>query len=209
MVGAPGWNPENMEVGIFVNGIHVIHATFEAMLSEFSGRLLQERIKRGRWDSFEEAVKVKAGQLLRESIGTLQDNAYKLAENLEHLAKSSSTIVEQVWDAPFANHVDDAMRRAGCNAIELFGPVEPNDANRAQLAERVYRAMNYARPEHLASAVKVTLPGVIRDKSPPASREAGLIAQGRQQMLDEVMAALDAQGILFHRDPPPAEASGS
>lgn len=212
MTNAPDFNPESMKITILLNDIRITHATFEAMTSEFSGRLLNDRIKRGRWDSFEEAVKLKAGQLMREAIGTLQENAYTLAENLGQLADSSSTIIESVRNAPFMNHVDDAMKRAGSNAVELFGAVEPNEAHRAQLAERVFRAMNYAKPKHLASSVKVKLPAVtpaVTEKSPPASREAGLIAQGRQQMLDEVMAALDAQGILFNRDPTSAEASGS
>lgn len=212
MVEAPEWNPESMKITILLNDIRITHATFESMVSEFSGQMLNHRIKRGRWGSFEDAVKLKAGQLMREAIGTLQDNAYALAENLGQLADSSSTIIDSVRNAPFMNHVDDAMKRAGSNAVELFGAVEPNEAHRAQLAERVFRAMNYAKPKHLASSVKVTLPAVtpaVPEESPPASREAGLIAQGRQQMLDEVMAALDAQGILFHRDAVQTEESGS
>lgn len=197
----PGFNPESMQVTIHVNDVRITHATFEAMISEFSGRMLLQRVQRARLDSFEEAVKIKAEQLLRDSIGALQDNAYKLAENLGHLADQSSTIIENVWNAPYLHHIDAKMKRAGLNAIEHFGPVDPNDVQRIQLAERVYRAMMTARPKYPANSVKVTLPDVLPLESLTVSPQADLIAQGRQQMLDEVMAALDAQGILFHREP--------
>ena len=209
LTDAPGFNPESMQVTIHVNDIRITHATFEAMISEFSGRMLMQRVQRARLDSFEDAVKLKAEQLLRDSIGALQDNAYKLAENLGHLADQSSTIIENVWNAPYQHCIDANMKRAGMNAIEHFGPVDPNDVQRIQLAERVYRAMTTARPKYPINSMKVTLPGVVPAESVTGSPQADLIAQGRQQMLDEVMAALDAQGILFHRDQPPAEASDS
>ena len=209
LTDAPGFNPESMQVTIHVNDIRITHATFEAMISEFSGRMLMQRVQRAHLDSFEDAVKLKAEQLLRDSIGALQDNAYKLAENLGHLADQSSTIIENVWNAPYQHCIDANMKRAGMNAIEHFGPVDPNDVQRIQLAERVYRAMTTARPKYPINSMKVTLPGVVPAESVTGSPQADLIAQGRQQMLDEVMAALDAQGILFHRDQPPAEASDS
>ena len=209
LTDAPGFNPESMQVTIQVNDVRITHATFEAMISEFSGRMLMQRVQRAHLDSFEDAVKLKAEQLLRDSIGALQENAYKLAENLGHLADQSSTIIENVWNAPYQHCIDANMKRAGMNAIEHFGPVDPNDVQRIQLAERVYRAMTTARPKYPINSMKVTLPGVVPAESVTGSPQADLIAQGRQQMLDEVMAALDAQGILFHRDPPPAEASDS
>lgn len=196
MCEAPGWNPDQMQVSINVNGLRVIHASFEAMISEFSGRMLTQRIQKGKWDKFETAVEEKAKRLLKQSMGDFIDNAYKLSENLSHLAASSDTLIQSVWNIPYKYTVTTEMKDAGAKAIEDFGVYTDTETNRRIVADKIYNAMVTARPPEFPKTVKLKLPPAM----PPmpgdflGSVDKRVVAI-RKEVLAEVKALLEQHNI--------------
>lgn len=198
MLATDGWNPEAMQVNITVNGVRIIHAQFEAIISEFSGRMLNERLQRGNWHNFEKAVETKAKHLLKASLGDFLDNAHTLSRNIEHLADSSDSLVQSAWNIPWRDLVTDEMKTEGQRVIDEFGSYEPTVTNRRVLSEKVYNAMANARPAPHDKSVKITLPPV--HKRAPSDLMGSLVMdkrelRGRMEMLNEVKAILAQYNI--------------
>jgi hypothetical protein len=195
MLATPGWNPEAMQVTIDVNGVRIIHATFEAMISEFSGRMLTERLERVKFNDFEAAVKKKAENLLRQSLGDFNEKVYQLQQNLEHLADTSENLVQAAWSAPYKYHMTDEMKAAGAQTIEAFGTFIPSGTNYRVLADKVYTAMVREKPD-LANTVNIKLPPAV-PKLPGdfmGSADKRVVA-ARLELLKEVKALLESHGI--------------
>lgn len=198
MCKAPGWNPEQMQVAITINGIPVIHASFEAMISEFSGRMLKDRMQRGKWDSFDAAVEVKAKTLLKQSMGDFLDNANKLSENVSHLADSSDTLIQAAWNAPYKWLVTEEMKAAGQRAIADFGPFEATETNQRICADKVFSAMTKKRPDDIVKSVKIKLPRAIPynySDRPYSGLPEKAVTAIRADLLKEVFALLESKCI--------------
>lgn len=197
MLATPDWNPEAMRVTIDVNGVRVIHATFEAMVSEFSGRMLNDRLARVNFDDFEKAVKTKAENLLRQSLGDFNEKVYQLQQNLEHLADTSENLVQAAWSAPYKYHMTDEMKAAGQQAIMAFGEFNPSETNQRILADKVYTAMVGKKPD-LANTVNIKLPKAIPQDYcilPFRNTPEKVVTAIRAELLKEVKALLESHGI--------------
>ena len=195
MLATPNWNPEAMQISIHVNGVRIIHSQFEAIVSEFSGRMLTERLDRVKFGDFEKAVSVKAENLLRQSLGNFTEKVYELQQNLEHLADSSNNLVQAAWDAPFKYYDNDEMKTAGQQAIAEFGEFVPSETNQRILADKVYHAM-VGKKANPANTVNIKLPPAI-PKMPGdfmGSADKRVVA-ARADLLKEVKALLESHGI--------------
>lgn len=195
MLETPNWNPEAMETTITVNGVRIIHAQFEAIISEFSGRMVAERLERVKFGDFEKAVKLKAENLLRTSLGDFNERVHQLQQNLEQLADTSENLVEAAWSAPYKYHMTEEMKAAGAQTIEAFGTFIPSGTNYRVLADKVYTAMIGKKPD-LANSVKIKLPPAI-PKMPGdfmGSADKRVVAI-RLELLKEVQALLESHGI--------------
>lgn len=197
MLATPDWNPEAMRITIDVNGVRIIHTTFEAMVSEFSGRMLNDRLERVHFGDFEKAVTTRAENLLRKSLGDFTDKVYQLQQNLEHLADSSDNLVNAAWAAPYKYTMTEEMKAAGQRAVADFGSFDPSVTNQRILADKVYTAMVGAKPD-LVNTVKIKLPFAIPKQygdRPYAKLPEKAVTAIRADLLKEVFALLESHGI--------------
>lgn len=197
MCEAPNWTPEAMQVAITINGITVIHTQFEAMISEFSGRMLDQRMHNGDWHNFEKAVATKAQKILNTALNGFTELADGLQNNLRQIADQSDVLVETIYNQPYKWQITSEMKDAGAQAIGDFGDHNDTPINRRILADKVYSAMVKLKPEGVGANVKLKLPPAI-PKAPadllgPSIDKREL--KGRQDMLQEMKVALLEIGI--------------
>jgi len=191
----PGFNNQEMKVSITINGIQVIHAEFEAMISEFSGRMLAERMQRGDWHNFEKAVETKAEAMLKVISGDFMEKAHTIHSMLTQFADQSETMLQTIYNQPYKWQITSEMKDAGAQAVEDFGDYNDTPINRRVLADKVYSAMVKLKPEGSGKNVKLKLPPVI-----PVPTNHDFVVdkrevRGRKQMFEEMKTALAAIGI--------------
>lgn len=197
MCEAPGWNPDAMQVAITINGIPVIHSKFEAMISEFSGRMLEHRMHKGDWHNFEKAVETKAQKILSTALNGFAEMADNLQNNMRQIVDQSDTLVETIYNQPYKWQITSEMKDAGAQAVEDFGDYNDTPINRRVLADKVYSAMVKLKPEGVGANLKLKLPPAV-PKAPgdllgPSIDKREL--KGRQDMLQEMKVALLEIGI--------------
>lgn len=184
----PDWDVDKMRFTITLNETPILIATLEEMCSEFSGRMLKHREQVTGLNDFEAAVKRQAKVLFENTMATINDKAYELTQQLEHLTNSAASIVEREWNAPFAFHVTDEMRTAGFNVL---ANASGQDLNDPKLIEHIYHAMVGKRDENFGRK-KLKLPDAHDDVKRDAHERLGRI-----ETLDEVKKVLDAHGIQY------------
>lgn len=191
MMATEDFSPEKLRVAITINGVQVIHAQFEAMISEFSGRMLQHRMHRGDWHDFEKAVETKARNILKASLNSFTEMADQLKNNMRQMVDCSDMVIETMYNQPYRYQVTDEMKDAGAEAYVSFGDFKPTETNHRILADRIYNAMVKAKPEGTGANITLKLPEIKSSDSCIDERER----KGRQDMFDEMEAALLAVGI--------------
>lgn len=191
MMATEDFSPEKLQVAITINGVQVIHAKFEAMISEFSGRMLLERMHRGNWHDFEKAVETKARKILKVSLNSFTEMADQLQNNMRQMVDCSDVVLETMYNQPYRYQVTDEMKDAGAAAYVSFGDFKPTETNHRILADRIYNAMVKAKPEGTGANITLKLPEINSSDSCVDEREL----KGRQDMFDEMEAALLAVGI--------------
>lgn len=193
LIEAPDWNSEKMNVLITVNGTQLLNVEFNEIINEFSHQMLQKRISLGNWDNFQEAVKLKAQAMLKETMGSFAENFFNLQQNMQQITDESGKLLEMAWSAPYKHMLTPEMRLAGAEAIEAFGTYQDSVINRGVLAAKVYEAMVKTKEDPSTAGSSIKLPKA-EDNAQAISEETGvspeLVAAIRQKTLDEVRAAL-------------------
>lgn len=194
----PDWDSSKMRIQIMLNGTQITNTEFNAIINEFSNRMLHDRIHLGKWDDFEEAVKVKAKQLLKDSMGDFAEKIMALQDNVGHLADESEKLVQAAWNAPYFGFMNSEMHEAGEEAIAKFGEYNDSLTNRRVLAKLVFDAMAKKRPNHPNENLKLQLPDE-GDNSQAISEQTGATPEQveaiRKQAFDEVRKMLERNQV--------------
>jgi len=183
----PDWDTDKLRIAITLNEVPILAETLEDLCSEFSGRMLRQREQASGLNDFEAAVKKQAKALFENAMGTINNKAYELTQQLEHLTSSAASIVEREWNAPFAFQVTDEMRTAGFNILANT----PLDRLDHKVIDAIYHAMISKRDENFGRK-KLQLPKALSHVGDGAHRVAL-----RADVLAEVKGVLDAHGIQY------------
>lgn len=98
IVSQEGYDVDAMNVCITIDGVQITHAAFDAIVSEFSGRMLKERLKRVKFDDFDAAVKQRAHEMVKAIYKDLEEKSHELSMAMERLTDTSTSMIEQHWD---------------------------------------------------------------------------------------------------------------
>lgn len=190
----PEWTPKAMKVSITVNGVQLLHEHFEAMCSEFSKRMLNQRIRAGRWDDFEAAVLLKAEQLASGAFTKFNDQVFDLQQQLQHLTENAEEMVKREWNSLYAHSVTEEMLAAG-----MAYSVEPEHQEKPRSAyiEGLYRAMVRKKPESVTQYLDAS---VSKHCAPKAVEAVKKILDGyimleadSEKVAAEIVAAMNSQ----------------